>query len=75
MKSVYEQVREFKRKFPGTVAFRIKKHSAIIEKHLNPGEKVLYAFCGQKDDSHQVIFDTCVVAVTNKRIIVGQKRM
>lgn len=75
MKSVYEQVREFKRKFPGTVAFRIKKHSAIIEKHLNPGEKVLYAFCGQKNVQSYMLINSCVVVLTNKRIMIGQKRV
>ena len=75
MKSVYEQVKDFKKKYPGTVAFRIKKHSSIIEKHLNPGEKVLYAFCGQKNFQSYMIINSCVVVLTNKRIMIGQKRL
>ena len=73
--SVYEMALKFKRNFPGTVAFRIKKHAQIVEKHLNPGEKVLYVFCGQKNSDSYMIFNSCVVALTNKRIIIGQKRV
>ena len=73
--TVYEQARDFKRRYPGTVAFRIKKHASIIEKHLNPGEKVLYVFCGQKNSQSYMIINSCVVALTNKRIMIGQKRV
>ena len=31
MKSCYEMVREFKRKYPLTIAWRIRKHCKIIE--------------------------------------------
>lgn len=73
--SVYEKAREFKSKFSKTIAFRIKKHSMVIEKHLNPNEEVLFAFCGQKNMGSLVIINSCVVALTNKRIIIGQKRL
>ena len=73
--SVYLKVREFKRKFKGTVAFRIKAHSKVVQKHINPDEKLLYAFCGQKNESSLMIINSCVVALTNKRIIIGQKRL
>ena len=39
--SVYAKVLEFKKKFPGCVAFRLKKHASVVERHLNPGEVVL----------------------------------
>ena len=70
---IYEKVLEFKRKYKGTVAFRLKRHSEIIEKHLNPGEKVLYVFCGQKNVSSFIFINSCVVALTNKRLMIGQK--
>jgi hypothetical protein len=75
MSSVYEMALKFKKDYPGTIAFRIKKHSEVIEKHLNPGEKVLYVFCGQKNTQSYMIINSCVVALTNKRIIIGQKRV
>lgn len=76
MESVYSQVKKFKEKYPrGITWFRLKKHAAIIEKHLNPGEQVLYAFAGQKNESWLDIFSTAVIAVTNKRILIGQKRI
>ena len=72
---VYEKVKEFKRKYPRTIAWRLKKNSKVVQMHLNPGEKVLYAFCGQKNDNPLDIITTCVIAVTNKRLVIGQKRV
>ena len=40
---VFEIVKDFKRKYPGTVAFRVRKHSEIVERHLNPNERILFA--------------------------------
>lgn len=74
MGQVYEKIMEFK-KIGGTVGWRLKKHSAIVEKHLNNGEKVLYAFYAQKNDSITDIISTCAVALTNKRLLIGQKRL
>ena len=48
MGKCYEMVSEFKRKYPLTIAFRLEKHCAIVEKHLNPDEEILYAFPAQK---------------------------
>ncbi len=75
MNSVYNMVKDFKRKFSRTVAFRLKKHSEVIQKHLNPEEKVLFAFCGQKNVPSLIFINSCVVALTNKRIVIGQKRV
>ena len=72
---VYEKVLNFKRKYPSTIAWRLKAHSKVVEKHLNQGEKVLYVFCGQKGFSHKEIFSTCVVALTSERIIIATKRV
>jgi len=73
--NIYEELRKFKNRFPKTVAFRLRKHSEVIEKHLNPGEKVLYVFCGQKNYNSFMIINSCAVALTNKRIMIGQKRV
>jgi hypothetical protein len=74
-KTVYERLVEFKRKYPMTVAWRLKQHAKIIEKHLNPGEKVLYAFAAQKNDNPFDIVTTYAVVLTNKRIMLGSKRV
>ncbi len=75
MNDVYKMVMDFKHKYPGSVAWRVKKHCQVIEKHLNPGEKVIYAFCGQKNMEFYDIFTSCVVVLTNKRLLIGQKRV
>ena len=74
MSSCYGKVSAFMRKYPFTIAWRIRRHCEIIDKHLNPGEEILYAFAGQKNDRSLDIFNTYVVALTNKRIMVGTKR-
>ena len=72
---VYEQIKNFKKNFRTTVAWRIKRHSDIIEKHLNPGEVVTFAFAAQGDSSSLEIFNTYAVVLTNKRILLAQKRV
>lgn len=72
--TVYESVKRFKEKFPLTVAWRLKKNSKVIDMHINPDEEVRYAFAAQKEGTLPFL-TTCVVAVTNKRILIGQKRV
>ena len=71
----YKLVCRFKRKYPMTIANNLKKHSKVAASVIDKDEKVYYAFCGQKNDTHGMIFDTCVVVVTDKRLIIGQKRL
>ena len=66
---------DFKHKYSKTIAFRLRKHASVIEEHLNPGEKVLYVFCGQKNVSSLMIINSCIVVLTNKRIMIAQKRL
>lgn len=75
MNPVYNKVLEFKHKFHGGIAWRLKKHSHVVEIHLNPGEEVLYAFPGQKNDNFWDVFSTCVVCLTNHRLLIGQKNL
>ena len=75
MTKVYDFVEEYKSKYHGTIAWRTRKHAEVVDNYLNPGEKVIYAFCGQKNDSWSDIFTSCVVALTNKRLLIGQKRV
>ena len=75
MSSLYNMVSTFKRKYPSTIAWRIKEHTKIVEKHLNDDEKVLYAFVAQKNDNLLDITSSAVIALTNKRILIGRKRL
>lgn len=76
MESVYSQVINFKKKYPMTITHhRLKKHSRIVDMHLNPGEVVNYAFAAQKNAKAGDFFETCVVAITNERLLIGQKRV
>lgn len=71
----YEYVKSFKKKFSGTVAWRLFQNANVIDIHVNPDEKIRYAFVGQKNDSPFDFFQTCAVAITNERLMIGQKRV
>ena len=75
MSDVYKRVLKFKRKYPLTVGWRPRQNASIIDKHLNPDERVLYAFIAQKNDNPFNIFETSVIALTTKRILIGRKRI
>ena len=75
MNKTYEKLKEFKSKYPSTIAWRLKAHSKVIEKHLNPGETVNFVFAAQKGYSSFDIFSTFVIVLTNKRILLAQKRV
>ncbi len=75
MSLIYTKAKEFKKRYPFTISWRIKSHSKIVERHLNPGEEIRYVFAAQKNDNPLDIITTYVVAVTNKRVMLGQKRM
>lgn len=75
MERVYDKLKEFKTKYSSTVAWRLKAHSKVIEKHLNPGEEINYAFVAQKGYSSFDIFSTFAIVLTNKRILLAQKRV
>ena len=74
-KTVLQCVMEFKKRYPMTIMWRIKKHCAVIQKHLNPNEKVLYAMAGQKNDEPTGIFDTAVLCVTSERLLLAQDQI
>lgn len=75
MSIVYEKAKEFKKKYPLTVAWRLKSHCKIADLHLNPDEEVKYVFECQKNDNPIDIITTYVVVLTNKRIMLAQKRL
>ena len=72
---IYEKAKRFKKSYPFTVAWRLKAHSKVIEKHLNPDEEVIYVFAAQRNFSSFDLFSTYLIALTNKRIILAQKRI
>lgn len=73
--NIYEKLLQFKKKYPATIAWRLKAHSKVVEKFLNPGENILYAFAAQKNNNPLDIVTTYAVVLTNKRILLAQKRL
>lgn len=74
-KTVFQCVMEFKNRYPLTIMWRVKKHCNVIEKHLAPGEKVLYAFAAQKNGDALYITDTAVLCVTSERLLIAQDQI
>lgn len=75
MGKVYDRVKKFEHKYSGGISWRIKQHSKVVEEYLNPEEDVLYAFCAQKNERMSEIFNTFVIVITSKRILLGHKRL
>lgn len=73
--STYAKLIEFKNKYSGGITWRLKKHAQIIDDYINPEEEVLYAFCGQKNEKFSEIFNTFAIVLTNKRLLLGHKRL
>ncbi|MBP3920034.1 MAG: PH domain-containing protein [Bacilli bacterium] len=72
---IYRQAKRFRREHPFTVAFRLRAHSKVLAKHLNNGEKIKYVFTAQKGPSSFDIVSTYVIAITDRRIMIGRKRI
>ena len=75
MINIYNEVLKFKKKYPSTIAFRLKEHCKVLEKHLNSGEKVIYIFAGQKNAHSIAIPNTFVIALTSERLVFARKRL
>ena len=73
--TVFEKVTEYVTKYSGSIAWRIPKHCKVVQDYINPDEEIIYAFCGQKNEKWYDIFTSCVVVLTNKRLLIGQKRV
>lgn len=72
---VYSRVNEFLRKYPLNIAWRIKQHSKVVAKHINEDEKIIFIFPAQKNNKTLDIFSTVILAFTDKRILIAQKRL
>ena len=75
MGEVYRRALKFKKLHPSTIGWRIKQNANIVEKHLNPDEKVLYVFVAQKNDKPLDVLRWAVIALTDERILIGRKRV
>lgn len=74
--SCYDKLMLFKSKYPFSVTwFRLKKHCQIMDKHLNPGERIEFVFAGQLDDNSLSFFNTGILVLTNERLCVCQNRL
>ena len=72
---IYKEASDYLKRYPFTLAWRIKQHAKVINKHLNIDEEVYYVFPAQRNPDSLNVFTTCLVALTNKRILIGQKRV
>ena len=72
---IYMMATNFLRRYPLTISWRIRQHSKVIAKHINPGEEIFFIFPAQKNSNVLNIFSTCLIALTNKRILIAQKNI
>ena len=72
---IYNKIKDFKKRFPTTIAWRLKAHSKVAAQHINDDEEVLYAFAAQKLPSVFNITSTYAIVITDKRILLAQKRL
>ena len=73
--SVYTLAKEFKRKYPATVAFRIKAHAKLAQKFIGSDEEIKYVFVAQKNFRSYDLINTNIIVLTNKRLLVATKRL
>lgn len=71
----FEKLKRFKKKYPWTIAWRLRANYDVVRQHVNKDEKILYVFAAQKTAFRWDIFSTAVVILTDKRILVGRKRV
>jgi len=73
--SVYTLAKEFKRRYPATVAFRLRAHSKLAQKFIGSDEEIKYVFVAQKNFKSYEFINTNVIVLTNKRLLVATKRL
>lgn len=70
-----KSLNSFKNKYPLTIGWRLKKNSRVLLEHLHDDEVIKYAFYAQKNKSSLDILGTCIVAITNKRLVIARDRV
>lgn len=68
-------LKEFKRKYPLTIGWRLKKHARVLLEHLHDDEVIRYAFYAQKNKSSLDVTSSGIIAVTNKRLVIARDRV
>ena len=74
-KEIYRRVKEFKRKYPMTIAFRLRAHAKIVSKFIGSDEEIKYVFVAQKNYQSYEIINTNIIVLTDKRLVVATKRL
>jgi len=74
-REIYKLVKDFKRKYPNTIAFRLRRHAKVISQFIGDDEKILYVFAAQKNYKSYEIVNTNIVVLTDKRLVLATKRI
>ena len=74
-KEIYRRAKEFKRKYPMTIAFRLRAHAKIVSKFIGSDEEIKYVFVAQKNYQSYEIINTNIIVLTDKRLVVATKRL
>ena len=61
-KEIYRRVKEFKRKYPMTIAFRLRAHAKVASKFIGSDEEIKYVFVAQKNYQSYEIINTNIIA-------------
>lgn len=72
---IYSLAREFKKKYPKTIAFRLKAHAKIATKFIGEDEQIKFVFPAQKNYKSFELFDTYLIILTDKRLVIVRKRV
>ena len=72
---IYRRVKEFKRKYPMTIAFRLRAHAKTVSKFIGSDEEIKYVFVAQKNYQSYEIINTNIIVLTDKRLVVATKRL
>ena len=72
---IYRRVKEFKRKYPMTIAFRLRAHAKVASKFIGSDEEIKYVFVAQKNYQSYEIINTNIIVLTDKRLVVATKRL
>ena len=72
---IYKKIKDFKKRYPATISWRLKAHSKVAAVLINDDEEVLYAFAAQKLPSVFNVTSTYAIVLTDKRILLAQKRL
>lgn len=72
---IYNEAKKFKNKYPLSIAFRLKAHSRVAAKYIGSDEEIKYVFPAQKNYKSFELFDTYLVILTDKRLVIVRKRV